>query len=263
MEVSSIHYLLRSSCLADALPRYKTKRTKVCRIFAIHKDVDDAEQLQKKLKDFREEVEIAAAQYGYTDLFDFEIVPLKKGESSTSINIYETYICTLPKQKLPFSWTFLRIVLELRNSVFVKYSEILELANHLVRHNDNVDEFVEEFLQYYTSIGDILNVRQVARDSEWVIIQPDTFLQTLCEKILRIKHNEMIEGVEHGLITPDKASDLFGKENSEKYFDVLVSLGLAVKIEITRLSNELQQKCQLSNTTTFVYFMSIIRVKKT
>lgn len=241
---SRLHYLMRSSCLSEM---FGIKRSKVCRIIAIHGDTTDSTLLKQMLSKLQEEAENAALQYGLSHLFDFEIIPVNRSSEKAQKEAYDmfaSYLPTLQVKEISLSWTFLRLALDSSQSVFMECEKIREIAKEL-----NVN--INLFLKHYTSFGSLLNMKIVDDKSRWVILQPAKFLENVCRLLSE-------SSAEYGIITPSMASKIFGHE-SEIYFSILSSVHLVSVVTRDRLSDELISKCDITDDIQSVYYMSVIR----
>ena len=239
---SRLHYLLRSVCLSESC---HTNRKKVCRLFAIY---TSASKLGDNLKQLREEAENAAAQYGLSELIDFEVTPLdvsSKKSQREGFQILLQFLKKLEPQQIPLSWPFLRSALSLQQSIFMPYSELKELASEC-----NVD--LIRFLGFYTSFGSILNVKLVDEKSEYVIIDPAEFLRKMSDMF-----SVELTSSKYGIFTRSSARATLG-EDYDKFFDVLISVGLASKVSRDRLCGNLEE-IELEADEQFVYYMSVVR----
>lgn len=241
---SRLHYLMRSSCLSES---FHSKRSNVCRIFAVH-STPDSPALKEMLRKLQEEAENAALQYGLSHLFNFEIVPIMKNSEYAereAYKIFTEYVDHFQVNEVPLSWTFLRFALEVSQNDFMKRDEIHKIANEL-----NIDD-INGFLKHYTSFGSLLDMKLVDDSSQWVILKPANFLENVCRLL-------SMSNAEYGIITPSMVTNIFG-DHSETYFSILSSVHLVSIVPRCRLSNELSSKYV---NTDFVYYMSVIRQGK-
>ena len=231
---SHLEYIVRSASLSDCP---QMKRTKVCRLFGIHHNMSE-EILKTRIELLKEKAENAATQYGLSELFDFEVVPVNTESPKEAYDQFREFLSIRkPQQTIPLSWPFLRIALLVQNSIFMKYSDLQELANECKIKLD-------EFLKFYTSSGSIFNVKQVDKESNLVIIDPVRFFQKLCKMFSK--------PIKFGIVTPSNAQSLVGEEY-EMFFDVLVSVGLA-----SQVSKEKLEDSNVFVNEEFVYYVSLL-----
>lgn len=226
---SNLDYLLRSSRLC-----LSCKPQKVCQIFA---SSDDEVTIEQSLLEFGKEVKLATAKLRVDCLIKEEIVHFdtRTNQRSKFENFLRGIITANPK-KIPLSWLFLRGALEEHTSIFMAKSDLKILA-HSCGIND--DKSFQEFCNFFTSFGSILDVSIVSNCANIIIIKPDEFISKLHHCFDDNPH-EFVK--KDGIITHQIASELLG--NDELIFmKCLSDVGLVCTVPKGQFGDGKQEEC--------------------
>ena len=237
MRRSRLEYLVSSSRLSSHL---KEKRRDTSLIFAKYSDIrprsqgDQRRDQHKKQKSqgdqltkLQRECQYVAPQLGVQSLINENIIPInfEKTKCSYLLNCLKKQI-TRPYYNIPLSYIFLRGALDLEETIFLTRDKIKNMAEEC-----NIDgKKFEEFCQFFTSFGSILDVSFINSHCKVVIIKPNKFLATLAKAFNpnEIKKERPALQMD-GIITEELARTLFGVEK-DMFLEVLEAADLIVNI---------------------------------
>lgn len=182
---SRIEYLLRQ-CHLCKYSMYN-ERHRVCTIFAIHA-VQDEKKLRSKQKELQNECEDAARQMGIDELIDFDIqLVCNEGKqiAETLKKRMKYSFMQVKEISIPVSWPFLRELMNTTDKPWITFAELEKMADDCKLENGK--QSLKEFCEFYESFGSLLQVRQVDKQSPYIITKPKDFLGKYNKFLTRIR----------------------------------------------------------------------------
>ena len=215
-----IQYLLRT-CLMSK--RLKSEENTMCRIFATYTpEFAKKNCLDSCIAKLKRECKNAARQMGVRNLINFEIVQVDLTKPQKSLKCSIKLICMQEKRKheIPISWLFLRGSFADRETFYISYEELQEKALVCKIPLAGPDG-LEEFCEFFTSFGSIIDVRQIDPKSPYIIVKPFEFLNAYNSLCLRSRKGKKPDIVQvHEYNSPDEAVVM----------EILASVSLAIKL---------------------------------
>ena len=224
----SLYYFLRFIMLVKSR---KKDRENVCSLFVMH-ETENPDKINNAMGIITD----AAMQIDVKTQIKEPITPLQR--KVNDVEVLKTELDSLvnkilnSSEDIPLSFVFLR-------SLFYEHSRIYITKNELQSKGHELDmsnEELNDFCKFFMSSGSIIDVSQIDNTSPYVIVKPMKFLKEL-DKIFYPQCDSDSQITGYGLVTEEKAKDMFGEEY--KFFmNVLVSVDLAVRLTGNQINFE-------------------------
>ena len=234
-----IHYLL---CFAK-LSQNNSIGSQVCKLIATIKSKIDKETLEKKIKEFKKEVDMVSTQMKVKDLIDTDGVldfhPNNDNSSFLKVLLDDIVQDQFEKPiDMPLSFVFLRSFFYTSSDISIKKDVLKQKAAVLGVKGSKL----EEFCRLFTSFGSIIDVSLIDSSSDLIILKPVDFLHEL-DKLFYPSPNSDPLVTTYGIVTESTAECIFGSnEASSVFMSFLMSIGLALKLSSEQLSITLSDK---------------------
>ena len=227
-----LYHLLRSAQLGSSKC---SNRSNVCKLVACH----DGSVENGEIEHMKEQFTIAATQMNVESLVDMQdVIPfVVKDKDLFKENFDEIVNMELDKPiSLPLSYIFLRsLFYQIEGLLYIKRDVLQSKASKLELFGDDF----EHFCQFFTSLGSIIDISLIDKESNIVILQPVLYFHEL-DKLFYLPSEIDPLVTKYGLITKSRAANIFGDE--EKAFVMMSSLvhfKIAVEIEPSRILGNL------------------------
>ena len=246
---STIEYLLRPAMLAKGL---EGDRKDVCSVFGVHSGTYDESQLDSLLQAIRN----ASARANLATVINTKEV--------TPINPNDPKCCEVLKRKvdeivgaklqskleIPLASIFLRSLYYGVDTMYIKRSELNVKAKLL---NITDDEF-KKFCKVFMSLGSIIDVSLIDKNSDYVILRPTVFI---C-RLDKIFYPDTIDPrvAKCGIVTKSTAEEIFDTDH-QFFMDVLVSVDLAIKLKSYQIRIESSEFTQVEESEECYYIPDV------
>ena len=230
-----LHYLLRAGRMCVDIGK---KRTRVCTMFGKHHEPSQSEDVEKIVE---QKVQQAAKHIGVSSLLEpkLKVVNLNGGEANDySHHLYHKFLGIIydtPYEDIPLSWVFLRSLFYQSAKVFIAKHELEKKASKCGIDNDSFDRFC----RFFTSFGSIFDLSLINPNCQYVIVKPIEFLMNLNRLLYPdpsiIKNNDLVQ---QDIFHDKVCKQVYGEEDWSYYMDALESIGLAAKLQATRIKHK-------------------------
>ena len=231
-----LYHLFRSAQLG--LSKYND-RSNVCKLVACHDGSDANDEIEHMKKQFIKEAIPVATQMNVESLVDMEDVILFVVDDKEDL-LKKTFdhIVNLELDKpvsIPLSYIFLRSLFYQREGLLYIERDVLQSkASKLEIFGDNF----EHFCKVFTSLGSIIDISLIDKESNIVILQPVPYFHEL-DKLFYLSSEIDSLVTKYGLVTKSRATNLFGAEKALIIMRSLVHFGKAVEVEPSQISGNL------------------------
>ena len=230
-----LYHLFRSAQLGSSKNR---DRSYVCKLVACHDDSIGNGEIKHMKEQFIKEARVAAIQMNVESLVDMQdVISFVLEDQEGLLKKTFDHIVNMELDNpvsLPLSYIFLR-------SLFYRIEDLLYvkkdvLQSKAIKLKISGDKF-EHFCQFFTSLGSIIDISLINKESNIVILQPVPYFHEL-DKLFHLSSEIDPLVTNYGLVTKSGAEKIFG--DNEKAFVMMSSLvhfGIALEIEPSRINN--------------------------
>ena len=211
-------------------------RFNVCKLVACHDGSVGNGEIKHMKDQFIKEAIVVATQMNVESLVDMQdVIPFVVDGKEDLLKKTFDDIVNMELDKpisLPLSYIFLRSLFYQREGLlYIKRDVLQSKASKLEIFGDDFDHFCKVF----TSLGSIIDISLINKESNIVILQPVPYFHEL-DKLFYL-HSEIDPLVtKYGLVTKSRAVNIFG--DNEKAFDMMSSLvhfGIALEIDPSQI----------------------------
>ena len=232
-----LYHLLRSAQLGSSKC---SNRSNVCKLVACHDGSVENGEIEHMKEQVIKEARVAANQMNVESLVDMQdVIPFVVEDKEKLLKKAFDEIVNTELNKpisLPLSYIFLRSLFYKREGLLYIKRDVLQSKASKLKLSDN--DF-EHFCQFFTSLGSIIDISLINKESNIVILQPVPYFHEL-DKLFYLPSEIDSLVTKYGLVTKSRAANIFGDE--EKAFDMLNSLvhfGIAVEVEPSQILGSL------------------------
>ena len=212
----------------------------VCKLVAYHDDSVGNGEIEHMKEQFIKEAIVAATQMNVESLVDMQdVIPFVFEDQEGLLKETFDHIVNLELDKpvsLPLSYIFLRSLFYQREGLlYIKRDVLQSKASKLEIFGDNF----EHFCKVFTSLGSIIDISLINKESNIVILQPVPYFHEL-DKLFYLNSEIDPLVTKYGLVTKSRAANIFGDD--EKAFVMMSSLvhfGIALEIDPSRIISNL------------------------
>ena len=229
-----LYHLFRSAQLGSSK---NCDRSNVCKLVACNVGSIGNGEIKHMKEQFIKEARVAAIQMNVESLVDMEdVIPFVLEDQEGLLKKTFDDIVNMELDKpvsLPLSYIFLRSLFYRTKELYVKKDVLQSKAGKLKISDDDF----EHFCQFFTSLGSIIDISLINKESDIVILQPVPYFHEL-DKLFHLSPEIDSLVTKYGLVTESRAEKIFG--DNEKALDMMSSLvhfGIALEIEPSQISN--------------------------
>ena len=232
-----LYHLFRSAQLGSSKDH---DRSNVCKLVAYHDGSFGNGEIEQMKEQFIKEARVAAAQMNVESLVDMQdVIPFVVEDKEGLLKETFDDIVNMELDKpisLPLSYIFLRsLFYQIEGLLFIKKDVLQSKASKLEISGDDF----EHFCQIFTSLGSIIDISLINKESNIVILQPVPYFHEL-DKLFYLPSDIDPLVTKYGLVTKSRATNLYG--DTEKAFVIMSSLvhfGIALEVDLSQISGSL------------------------
>ena len=253
-----LYYLMRNVYLTSKMK--KTKGKPQCTMILTSDETVTKEESQQCMKKVSEKMDEMKMEH----LLDLEslCVPDSSGTCSQKLKKIGDSIITAgfdsKAQTLPFSWICLRNAFYENSMLYVRREEMKSIAEELLIDGTHFENFVE----YFTSFGSIIDASKFGGDSPYIITNPVFFFFKLDELFYHTNDETFRK---YSLITREGVERIFSKDDVDFFLRILLSVNLAVELQNEQLllpanafpADQQLSSANLSSDVQSVYYIPI------